>query len=512
MGCCESKDVAREADWNNVDPAFYEDLGIVLVEGDVPAEFHLQSVSETVRVLGPRREPYKRFKPAPGSAAAVPLERAATGLPANVCASVNDFPDAPHIRHVVELAVSDSRELFASHGVGVDLSADLSMAFAKAAVTYDAEETATAGERRLTLRVQQPVVTYELAATHLSTVGDDVVYLRRKFFGLRAELEITIASGATASEALTSADIDVSVVEMSGGVGLKHKRKKQRGPFVASVVATGGRLSSALAEALDGVAAEKVAKVIYRELRAAAADPICWELLGVGIENDYERVALRARGAIAAAIRSDGGATRAARPDECRLLLAGKTGQGKSTLSSMLLGKLRYNPNSNRFESDGDAFPIGHGGDAKTNTTTSSRGTWFGHADGTAAAIVDTPGLDDPRPGADQRHIKNITDAVVELRSFHAIVIVLNGSDARVDGSTRMMLRALHDIFDLDIYARLAFLINRWDPPADAQRARKGLDVQRAYRDKILGVMRSELEQVGTLVPAHVPSGARLPS
>eukprot|EP00047_Mylnosiga_fluctuans_P005789 m.242724 g.242724 ORF g.242724 m.242724 type:complete len:590 (-) comp14092_c0_seq1:42-1811(-) len=61
--------------------------------------------------------------------------------------------------------------------------------------------------------------------------------------------------------------------------------------------------------------------------------------------------------------------------------------------------------------------------------------------------FVDTPGLgDDQEIGTDDKHVNSILDSLGKLEQIHVVLLVLNGSDARVSARTRYVLQRLYSL------------------------------------------------------------------
>ena len=143
------------------------------------------------------------------------------------------------------------------------------------------------------------------------------------------------------------------------------------------------------------------------------------------------------------------------------VFIVGLTGAGKSSFSALLSGTLaRSDEVGGNLGSD--LFPLGHTADPMTNTVTHRTFHWFGDHGQEEISVLDTPGLQDPRPGKDEEHMTLVGKKIQGLHRITALMIVWKGTEVRVDLSVRQMLTLLQDLLGANIWNNVAIVVNRW--------------------------------------------------
>ncbi|KAF8307717.1 hypothetical protein DL93DRAFT_2171529 [Clavulina sp. PMI_390] len=140
------------------------------------------------------------------------------------------------------------------------------------------------------------------------------------------------------------------------------------------------------------------------------------------------------------------------------ILIVGETGVGKTSVLNMfynvLSGNGPYNLKSiNDEENEGSKSQLqSQTESAKSYTFTSKNGVDF--------TIIDTPGLNDTRGGDyDERHKGSIAKVIEEsVTSLNAVLILANGTFARLSAGTEYALNALVEIFPKELQNNIAVL------------------------------------------------------
>lgn len=127
----------------------------------------------------------------------------------------------------------------------------------------------------------------------------------------------------------------------------------------------------------------------------------------------------------------------------------GQTGAGKSTFSRTLTGM-------------SDRFQTGASADVVTDRCDMATARWFGEkGEDARVVVVDTPGLDDPRPGRDNDHLEEIVQTLRDVSKINTFAIVVNGH--RLTNSMIQMLRVFERFFGVGVWSKIAFIFTHWD-------------------------------------------------
>ena len=172
------------------------------------------------------------------------------------------------------------------------------------------------------------------------------------------------------------------------------------------------------------------------------------------------------------------------------MVVIGKTGTGKSSLCNILAGK----------DHNDSLFPSNNSMDPGTNKTTGQEVLWRGRR-GQPFYLIDTPGLKDPRPGADST---NITAMVEELKSrgkINIFLIAFNGSDPRFDDSLVEIIKIFIGMFGGREFLEhnTVFEITRWSH--DRKSVNRRGEEDEAYWSSELNRKLEELFGITTNVP-----------
>ena len=88
--------------------------------------------------------------------------------------------------------------------------------------------------------------------------------------------------------------------------------------------------------------------------------------------------------------------------------------------------------------------------------------------------LIDTPGLSDPREGADTRNITNMIDELKKANNVHLFLIAFNGSEPRFDESLKDMLKIFVGMFGQKFLEKnTIFEVTNWHFDPFSLRARK---------------------------------------
>eukprot|EP00406_Dinophysis_acuminata_P010327 CAMPEP_0179238820 /NCGR_PEP_ID=MMETSP0797-20121207/15146_1 /TAXON_ID=47934 /ORGANISM="Dinophysis acuminata, Strain DAEP01" /LENGTH=514 /DNA_ID=CAMNT_0020946131 /DNA_START=24 /DNA_END=1569 /DNA_ORIENTATION=- len=173
-----------------------------------------------------------------------------------------------------------------------------------------------------------------------------------------------------------------------------------------------------------------------------------------------------------------------------KMCVIGETGAGKSSLCNALVGAF-------------DKFPVSDKIDACTFTTKAVVERFLGRPHADWFTMVDTPGLNDPRPGADNRHLSQMTCELMKQRHMNAICLVLNGDKHRLPNSTRTLMRLFSHVFGGDYWKNVMVVYTHWSQDARSKRKRGPDKEQRVEKELKELLMQSDREQ-GFGLPADI--------
>ena len=137
------------------------------------------------------------------------------------------------------------------------------------------------------------------------------------------------------------------------------------------------------------------------------------------------------------------------------VLILGKTGTGKSTLCNVLAGK------SPDLDVSHGGFPVSESVDACTKKTTF--GDFFYAGDlKRPVTIIDTPGFDDPTKNHDAVIISDLVETLAEnFGGIHQILIAVNGTNPRLDGSMKAMIDIFQGMFTEKIWDHIGIVFTK---------------------------------------------------
>eukprot|EP01006_Ploeotia_vitrea_P029110 TRINITY_DN61702_c0_g1_i1.p1 TRINITY_DN61702_c0_g1~~TRINITY_DN61702_c0_g1_i1.p1 ORF type:complete len:506 (+),score=70.05 TRINITY_DN61702_c0_g1_i1:53-1570(+) len=143
------------------------------------------------------------------------------------------------------------------------------------------------------------------------------------------------------------------------------------------------------------------------------------------------------------------------KPKVHRILLIGRTGEGKSTLTNFLLAS--------------DKAKTSFGLESCTKDPEVHRGKWRGT--GEEIEIIDTPGLLDSDDG-NMGTLKRMKLAVTQMKDgIKAVLFVQGLNTVRMDSSIKMMLELLDKVFpEQEFWDRSAVVFSHWDTLEESKR------------------------------------------
>ena len=159
------------------------------------------------------------------------------------------------------------------------------------------------------------------------------------------------------------------------------------------------------------------------------------------------------------------------------VLILGKTGTGKSTLCNILAG----NSPDQDYASGG--FPVSDNVDSCTKETTFGDYSYAGDLK-RPVTIIDTPGFDDPTKNQDAEIIANLVETLTQnFGGIHQILIAVNGTNPRLDGSMKAMISLFQGMFTERIWGHIGIVFTkiRMDKKEVRRREKQGKDYDQHF-------------------------------
>ena len=146
-------------------------------------------------------------------------------------------------------------------------------------------------------------------------------------------------------------------------------------------------------------------------------------------------------------------------------------------LRFVLLLKCRKSSLSNKLgnisDNDRNAFKVAPTGGSVTAETAMKAMKWF---DGGDVILIDTPGLNDSE-GRDAHHIADMAKKLKEHKKVNLFVLVLNGSNLRIDEPMKDMLDIFCGMFTSAFLENACLVFTNWalDKSSAKRRVKSGL-------------------------------------
>lgn len=141
-----------------------------------------------------------------------------------------------------------------------------------------------------------------------------------------------------------------------------------------------------------------------------------------------------------------------------KVVVMGETGAGKSQLSAALIG----NVPGGAAEHTCPVFHVSSEMSSCTFETRAHNAKWMGREAEEIFTMIDTPGLGDPTPGADQKHIAEMVRELKRQAHVNAFLLVFNSENVRLPAPTRQMMELFRDIFGEDFWRNTLMVFTRW--------------------------------------------------
>lgn len=117
--------------------------------------------------------------------------------------------------------------------------------------------------------------------------------------------------------------------------------------------------------------------------------------------------------------------------------------------------------------------------------------------------MIDTPGLNDPEPGRDSMNIAEMVDYLKKMAHINLFLIVVNGSNPRLDQSLVAMLQIFQGMFGNEfIEQNTVFEFSNWAHHQKAQKSRSKQGKDEAYWSDALNKKLREILGSKGNVPA----------
>ena len=136
------------------------------------------------------------------------------------------------------------------------------------------------------------------------------------------------------------------------------------------------------------------------------------------------------------------------------VLVLGKTGTGKSSLCNVFAGKMA---GSTKISG---GFPVSAAQDSCTQETTAGDFSFYGNIL-RPVTLIDTPGFDDPKKHHDATIISGLVDKLKGMKEVHQILIAVNGTNPRLDGSMKAMIDIFQRMFTKDIWENIGIVFTK---------------------------------------------------
>ena len=169
------------------------------------------------------------------------------------------------------------------------------------------------------------------------------------------------------------------------------------------------------------------------------------------------------------------------------VLVLGKTGTGKSSLCNVFAGKMA---GSTKVLG---GFPVSAAQDSCTQETIAGDFCFFGNIL-RPVTLIDTPGFDDPKKHHDATIISSLVDKLKTMKEVHQILIAVNGTNPRLDGSMKAMIDIFQRMFTKDIWANIGIVFTKlsMDKGSIRKRNRNWEITDQEFADNYVNEIRKE--------------------
>ena len=117
--------------------------------------------------------------------------------------------------------------------------------------------------------------------------------------------------------------------------------------------------------------------------------------------------------------------------------------------------------------------------------------------------LIDSPGFDDPEKNQDAEIISDLVDKLQDMNEVHQILIAVNGTNPRLDGSMKAMIDIFQRMFTTQIWENIGIVFTKL-PMDQASVERWENSSQQSYQefaDAYVGKLKGKFEIKSNIEP-----------